>query len=79
VVLGGDLNAHPGRDAHAALTAAGLHDVDPGGPPTYPAGSPSARIDHVFVTEGVRASDARTATTTASDHLPVVVRLELPA
>lgn len=78
VVLGGDLNAHPGRDAHLALVAAGLRDVDPDGPPTYPAANPTARIDHVFVTEDVRASDARTATTTASDHLPVVVRLALP-
>ena len=43
----GDLNLAP-ADVQPAVEAAGMVLVDPG-PPTYPAGSPRSRIDHIAV------------------------------
>lgn len=82
VIVGGDLNATPDTRAvrrladafHDAWTAAGRGDG-----PTFPAVAPSARIDYVFVGEGIRVLDARVGTnaSNASDHLPVVIDLRL--
>ncbi|HEV2706917.1 MAG TPA: endonuclease/exonuclease/phosphatase family protein [Pyrinomonadaceae bacterium] len=47
---------------------------------TYPADKPAKRIDYVFFDKRrVRARRARVPVTTASDHLPLVVDLEIKA
>jgi endonuclease/exonuclease/phosphatase family metal-dependent hydrolase len=47
---------------------------------TFPASRPTRRIDHVWVSQGVRVAEARVvAADGASDHLPVVVDLEVPS
>jgi endonuclease/exonuclease/phosphatase family metal-dependent hydrolase len=84
VVLGGDLNEEPGRPAYRAI-AAGSSDAYaqigtlPGD--TFPARAPTARIDYVFVRGALRPTGAWVPNgrepKTASDHLPVVVDLEL--
>lgn len=44
---------------------------------TWPAHNPDRRIDHVFVSPDARPIEARVVETSASDHLPVVVRVRL--
>ncbi|HLM28866.1 MAG TPA: endonuclease/exonuclease/phosphatase family protein [Acidimicrobiales bacterium] len=81
VVLLGDLNATPETPEIAGLTdllvdawvTAGVGDGF-----TYDAATPHARIDYVLSSDGVVARSAAVVTTDASDHLPVVVDLELP-
>ncbi|MGZ4147699.1 MAG: endonuclease/exonuclease/phosphatase family protein, partial [Actinomycetota bacterium] len=78
-IVGGDLNELPDGKAASLLGArfgdAWLLGGDTDGL-TFPAGEPTARIDYLFVTEGIRVEravvpggpDARAA----SDHRPVV-------
>lgn len=83
VLLGGDLNEPPeGRAASwlaerlwDAFAAAG---EGPG--ETFPARDPRARIDYLFVPEAVKVAAALVdgGAEGASDHLPLVVDLELP-
>jgi endonuclease/exonuclease/phosphatase family metal-dependent hydrolase len=81
-VLAGDLNAQP-RDAELAPLMHELTDAwaacsaEPGY--TIPSTGPTKRIDYVFTSSGLRVAGARIPTTRASDHLPVVVDLELSA
>lgn len=84
VVVGGDLNEGPEGRAAALLreVLVDAWEAAGGGPgETYPAGAPSARIDHVYVGPGVRVRSARVpdgpAFLEASDHRPVVVDLEV--
>ena len=87
-VLLGDLNCVPGSREHQRLTAVlrdALREMPPEGGhrATFPSLRPLVRLDHVFVSpdievrrsEIVRAPGLRRV----SDHLPVVVDLELPA
>ncbi|WP_026843258.1 endonuclease/exonuclease/phosphatase family protein [Citrifermentans bremense] len=85
-VLCGDFNALFGSSVYRLL-ARHLHDVQrkvkgrlPRG--TWPAQLPFMRIDHLFVTHNLKVrsvSVPRTPLTrVASDHLPLVVTLELP-
>jgi len=85
LVVGGDLNETPERRA-ASLLSDRLRDAwllggDAAGE-TFPAPDPAARIDYLFVSDGIRvervlvAGDAEAAT--GSDHRPVVAELELP-
>jgi endonuclease/exonuclease/phosphatase family metal-dependent hydrolase len=94
-VLAGDFNAPPDAPELAPLRArfsdaweiARSRDErsawrfwqgDPGG--TFPTGSPDRRIDHVWVSPGVAVAGARVLDgADASDHLPVVVDLEVPS
>jgi endonuclease/exonuclease/phosphatase family metal-dependent hydrolase len=47
---------------------------------THPAGSPHRRIDQCWVTHGVGVASARVVDAHgASDHLPLVVDLEIPS
>jgi endonuclease/exonuclease/phosphatase family metal-dependent hydrolase len=84
VLLGADLNEEPAGpavrwvggllvDAYAAV------GETPGN--TFPARRPTDRIDYVFANEDLRAIGAWVQTgpevATASDHLPVVVDLEM--
>ena len=79
-VLAGDFNAQPQqeelRPLMRAMTDAWTSvSVEPGY--TIPSTGPAKRIDYVFGSGGVRVVDARVVGTRASDHLPVVVTLEL--
>jgi len=83
-VLLGDFNALPISQTYRMLTAV-LRDAQDGvgRPPTasFPSGFPILRIDHVFLAGDVRATaiespyDPRARA--ASDHLPLVVELEV--
>lgn len=84
-VLCGDLNATPGSDVYRMLTdplrdaqLAGVHDGPHG---TFPSLMPWLRLDYVLVSPEVCVRRSRVLTTwtarVASDHLPVVVDLEV--
>lgn len=75
VALLGDLNA--AATAPELEPLAFLVDAVPGDEPTYPADVPEVRLDHVLVTEGLGTSSPSIPATTASDHRPVVVTLEV--
>lgn len=86
VVLGGDLNEPP--DGEAATWIAGrlwdaFAEAGEGPGETYPSAGPTARIDYVLVSEGVRVERAwlkrDAAVEVASDHLPVFADLALEA
>jgi endonuclease/exonuclease/phosphatase family metal-dependent hydrolase len=84
-VIGGDLNELPDGKAVSALGArfadAWLLGGDADGL-TFPADEPTARIDYVFVTEGIRVERAVVPggpdVRTASDHRPVVALVTVP-
>jgi endonuclease/exonuclease/phosphatase family metal-dependent hydrolase len=81
-LLLGDFNAAPEaaelaplwRPLRDALTLAGRPDA-----PTYPAATPTKRLDYVTVsaTPGLRVRDAWVPDTLASDHRPVVADVEI--
>ena len=84
VILGVDLNDEPAGPAARwvgglLVDAYGTVGEAPGS--TFPARQPTDRIDYVFVNEDLRVLGAWVPTggdvATASDHLPVVVDLEL--
>lgn len=75
VVLAGDLNAAPGSPALATLESAGLSEQR--SVPSYPSNHPVKHIDHVYATNAVTVSDTVAVRTTASDHVPVAVDLEV--
>jgi endonuclease/exonuclease/phosphatase family metal-dependent hydrolase len=83
-VLCGDLNALPGssvvRRLRARLNDAGITSIG-GVRRTYPSLLPLLRLDYIFVGRGVRVSHCdvpqSALTRVASDHLPVIVDLEL--
>ncbi|MBO9708233.1 MAG: endonuclease/exonuclease/phosphatase family protein [Caulobacter sp.] len=88
-VLLGDFNATPYSATYRLLRAA-LHDAQAPTPTwrrpptaTFPSQFPFMRIDHVFVTKGLRTLDVRSPfdarSRLASDHLPLVVDLEVTA
>jgi endonuclease/exonuclease/phosphatase family metal-dependent hydrolase len=88
VVLGADLNEPPGGTAWQVLGAAlvdGADGVRPAGPwATFPAAAPRQRIDAILVDPRIRVTGYRVAADLpavrrASDHLPVVAELDLPA
>jgi endonuclease/exonuclease/phosphatase family metal-dependent hydrolase len=79
VLLGGDLNE--GADEPAARWIADRYwDAARDAGPTFPAWEPRARIDYLFVSEGVgveRAWVGGERFAGLSDHLPVLADLEL--
>jgi endonuclease/exonuclease/phosphatase family metal-dependent hydrolase len=86
LVVGGDLNELPGGRAVTHLTERLLRDAwllggDVAGE-TYPADEPTARIDYLFVSEGIRVERAIVPPLPdvhlASDHRPVVAELVVP-
>jgi endonuclease/exonuclease/phosphatase family metal-dependent hydrolase len=84
LAVGVDLNEGPGEPA-ARWIAARLFDAfgqaGEGRGDTFPAAAPSARIDFVFVSDGVEVQRAWVGDSPiaarASDHRPVAVNLEL--
>ena len=85
-VLLGDFNATPFSRTYRMLTAVMRDAQDSLGKAptaTFPSGFPILRIDHVFLSEGIRTvaveSPFDPRARTASDHLPLVVTLDLPA
>lgn len=87
IVLAGDLNATPRTRSYRKLAArfadARLAPCATGRRATFPTRYPALRIDHVFVDHAVEVLAAETVRTPlaliASDHLPVVVHLRMPA
>lgn len=83
-LLVGDFNATSRYAAYRRLAAV-LRDLQaglaPSTLPTFPARLPVLRLDHMFAASGVVARDAWTPNhalaRTASDHLPLVVELEV--
>jgi endonuclease/exonuclease/phosphatase family metal-dependent hydrolase len=86
VVLGADVNDLPGSAAWQALTT-GLVDAGAAaggdGAPTFPSAHPRRRIDAIFVDARIEIDTYRVVDSPlarrASDHLPVVADLRLPA
>jgi endonuclease/exonuclease/phosphatase family metal-dependent hydrolase len=80
LVIGGDLNAHPGDPSPARIAAtypdAWTH-VDGSEGWTFPSDMPTARIDFLFVSARVEPLRARTVGGTTSDHLMVVADLSI--
>ena len=78
-VLMGDFNAEPGSAEIARVRAAGLTDafVAAGGRPaderTWPSDRPDRRIDYIWLSAGLEASDFAATSSTASDHRGVAV------
>jgi endonuclease/exonuclease/phosphatase family metal-dependent hydrolase len=77
-VLMGDLNAEPSHAEMQMLQVAGLVDAMAGVDPpeyTFPSFDPDRRIDYIWVSPDLTASDAHIPVSTASDHLPVVAEI----
>lgn len=77
MLVAGDLNEPPGHAAWQAFHDAGLRDLGPHGGPTFPATSPTRRIDGALGTRGLEvvAYDVVdvVGVERASDHRPVLV------
>jgi endonuclease/exonuclease/phosphatase family metal-dependent hydrolase len=86
-ILLGDFNATRASVVYRTLSTrfADARRLAPGRKPTatFPSRLPFLRIDHVFVSEGLRVSDVHVpftpAARVASDHLPLAVDFELAA
>ncbi|MDP1630906.1 MAG: endonuclease/exonuclease/phosphatase family protein [Caulobacter sp.] len=85
-VLLGDFNATPFSQTYRMLTAV-MRDAQAGGPKaavaTFPSGFPLLRIDHVFLAGAITVTAVESPfdprSRAASDHLPLVVELEISA
>jgi endonuclease/exonuclease/phosphatase family metal-dependent hydrolase len=85
VIVGADLNEDPEGEA-ARWIGERLYDcfaaAGRGPGETFPAVDPSARIDYLFVSEGIRVVDCRVAGSSsaarAADHRPLIAELDLP-
>lgn len=82
LILAADFNESDSGPSWQSLVA-DLVDTGLGGPATFPARSPDRRIDGIFVSPTVKVISYEVVSTAealrASDHLPLVVDLELPA
>lgn len=83
----GDLNSLPGGSVYRCF-AARLRDAHVAGTqdrpaPTFPSRRPLLRIDHIFVSDDIEVTGAAVVrsplTSAASDHLPLIARLRIPA
>lgn len=80
----GDLNARPDAAIRSWIAGAGWLDTwtqvnanTGAAVVTHPGSGDDARIDYVYGSGAIDVSEARTRTTTASDHRPVVTRVTL--
>lgn len=82
-VAAGDLNSSPGGEPYRKLSAMAQDAAGANAPSTIPSLAPMRRIDYVFVSSGTAAAYVPLAGSflerLASDHLPVVVDVALPA
>ena len=82
VFLGGDMNSTPESTVQEMVRAAGLRDAfvecGQGTGLTFPSDSAVKRIDYLYLTGLARCARAEVATTSASDHRPLVVDVLLP-
>ena len=77
-VVAGDLNSTPDDEAIQILRSSGLVDAGvTGAMATSPADDPRRRIDYVWMSPDIRFEDVGVIETTVSDHLPVVVGIDL--
>ncbi|MBX3049325.1 MAG: endonuclease/exonuclease/phosphatase family protein [Anaerolineales bacterium] len=81
-VVTGDFNARPESAAIQLMLEAGFIDVsrELGQPPThtYYAADPTHQIDYIFLSPDLGYRDFLIPGTTASDHLPLIVTVEMP-
>jgi endonuclease/exonuclease/phosphatase family metal-dependent hydrolase len=76
-ILVGDFNEEPGAPALTLLQEAGLRNLS-GEAATFTSGRPRKKLDFVFGRGQLRpVGEAQVVATPASDHLPVVVELEV--
>lgn len=79
-LLLGDLNAQPDSPEIRLIERAGLvsswAEAGRGPAETYPAGEPDRKIDWIFHTPDLTAASAEVISTQASDHRPLIVRLD---
>jgi endonuclease/exonuclease/phosphatase family metal-dependent hydrolase len=77
----GDLNARPDEDAIRILVENGFVDISAeiGAQPTYTyyAANPDHQIDYIFASPDLVFRDFEILRSTASDHLPLVVTIEI--
>jgi endonuclease/exonuclease/phosphatase family metal-dependent hydrolase len=81
VILGGDLNEGPDGPAASWIAERYWDACAPGCGATFPSAAPRARIDYLFVSEGVAAKGVTIGTpewAPLSDHLPVLAEVEVP-
>ncbi len=81
-ILCGDLNDDPNSRTMSILATAFEETLQPGEGATYPSAQPTQKKDYVLlskhaIAQGWRAVSARVIPTDASDHLPVLVELQL--
>lgn len=80
-LVGGDLNSGPGSAVLSLLGDAGWEDLfarcGRGQPFSFPADSPSRRIDYLLAGGDAQCSSARVLDTRASDHRPVLFEIEI--
>ncbi len=79
LLVAGDFNDW-GLSSTQALASVGLHSLDAGRHPTFPARLPLVQLDHVYA-RGLRASSVEVPRGAAwwrmSDHLPLIMTLDL--
>lgn len=79
VVVMGDLNcASDSRDMHWFRGMTGLEETPPG-LHTYPSWQPNRQLDHILLSRGLSATRMVVLRDRYSDHLPIVLELDLPA
>ena len=81
-IVCGDFNDTPGSGTHRAATQLFIDSwvaVGDGQGHTYPSGTPTKRIDYVFLRRGCGMVPrwAKTVRSAASDHLPVIVEIRM--
>jgi len=79
-LLVGDMNFIPDSAGYTLVAGSGFRDLlrEAGNDgPTYPADEPDERIDYAFGTADLVVSTAESPVSTASDHRPVLVDLEV--
>jgi len=81
VLVGGDLNSTPDSEVQVATRAAGLRDAwlecGRGEGLTYPATTPTKRIDYLYLSGAASCAAGLVLETQASDHRPVLVTVRL--
>ena len=77
----GDMNFTPDSEGYELVAASGLRDLlrEAGNDgPTRPSDNPVTRIDYAFGSADLEVPRAEAPMSLASDHLPVLVEVQLP-